>query len=258
VRNNSVLGHLTNLNQYLELKHGVRGLPRGLALSSTLAEYALYDFDQEIFNLESVVYYTRYVDDICIVHSKDPAQFKSIVEQKVPFELKLNLEKTQNLCIPSSNALEFLGYSITLEKPQRISVSKTKISRAKERLISSLRDFYVNKDFDLLLDRLRFLSCSVRISKAGRKVPVYSGFRHVYRFCTRELALGQMRQLDSFLHGILWSKRYSLGAKIQSLLTDDQKRLLKTVSFEKNYGGKASFVMRPDRMKKIKQAWHYG
>jgi hypothetical protein len=67
-RNNSALRHLSNLNTHLISNYKFHGLPRGLAISSTLSDYALFEFDQAIFNLDSVVYYTRYVDDICIVH----------------------------------------------------------------------------------------------------------------------------------------------------------------------------------------------
>jgi len=43
------------------------GLPRGIGLSSYLAELYLRDFDQEIRGLEDVVFYARYVDDIVVV-----------------------------------------------------------------------------------------------------------------------------------------------------------------------------------------------
>lgn len=50
-----------------------KGVPRGLSLSSDLAEYYMRDFDRRIKNLPGVVFYSRYVDDILAIVAHDHA-----------------------------------------------------------------------------------------------------------------------------------------------------------------------------------------
>jgi hypothetical protein len=256
-RNNSAITYLKNLNAFLLQGHTYSGLPRGLALSSTIADYALQRFDRDVFNSDSVVYYTRYVDDICIVHFGNPQAIQTFVENTLPFKLRLNGRKTQHLTLPSRDSLEFLGYRISLAQPQEVSIAAGKIGKAKKRIVLSLKAYIADKDFTLLLHRLRFLSCSTRMSKVGRKTPVCTGYRHVYRLCHPGVIAKQLKDLDTFLHGIVNSKRYSLGRLLRGQLTSEQRQLLRTVSFEKNYLSKLAFTMTPKRISTIKQAWKY-
>ena len=257
LRNNCALAHLKNLNSFLITNHSCSGLPRGLALSSTLADYALQKFDRDIFNCDSVVYYTRYVDDICIVHFDDAQAIQSLVENDLPFNLKLNQAKTQKLELPSPGSLEFLGYRILLNHPLSVSIADGKIGKAKKRIVLSLKEFLRDKDFDLLFSRLRFLSCSTRMKKVGRKRPVLIGYRHVYRLCNEDAISKQLKNLDAFLHGIVNSKRFSLGRSLQGLLTAPQKEQLRTLSFEKHYASHLTFTVKPRQISAIKGAWRY-
>ncbi len=256
-RNNCALSHLKHLNAILIRDYGLSGLPRGLALSSTIAHYTLQPFDQKLLNNDAVIYYTRYVDDICIVHVDDPQSIQTSIQEALPRGLKLNKSKTQALELPSANTLHFLGYSIWLERPHKVSIADNKLAKAKKRIVLSLKGFLRDKDFKLLLDRLRFLSCSTRMDKVGRKVPVCTGYRHVYRRCDDETASEQLKSLDSFLHGILNSKRYSLGRALRQLLTTEQAQLLRTPSFQKHYAGRLTFKVEPRRLSAIKRAWKY-
>jgi hypothetical protein len=257
LRNNCALTHLKNLNSLLLKDHNYSGLPRGLALSSTLADYALQHFDRNIFNCDSVVYYTRYVDDICIVHFDDGQAIQSLVEKDLPFNLKLNQGKTQKLEMPSTEALEFLGYRIALNQPLVVTIADSKIGKAKKRIVLSLKEFLRDKDFELLLARLRFLSCSIRMKKVGRKIHVCTGYRHVYRLCNEDAIIKQLESLDAFLHGIIQSKRFSLGRAIRGLLTAEQNKQLRTLSFEKNYVRSLTFKVQAKRIAAVKRAWRY-
>lgn len=257
LRNNCALAHLRNLNSVLLERHNCRGLPRGLALSSTLADYALQGFDRNIFNSDSVVYYTRYVDDICILHFDEPEVIHSLVEQNLPFNLQLNAGKTQKLVLPSTDSLEFLGYRIQLNHPQSVSIADTKIGKTKKRIVLSLKAFVGDKDFDLLLARLRFLACSTRMKKVGRKTLVYTGYRHVYRLCGEEAVAEQLKKLDCFLHGIINSKRFALGRSLKCTLNTQQRQQLRTLSFEKHYASSLTFTLNPKSISAIKRAWQY-
>jgi len=257
LRNNSALTHLKNLNSLLQQSHNLKGLPRGLAISSTLADYALQSFDRDIFNCDSVVYFTRYVDDICIVHFANQQDIKALVEKHLPYNLKLNANKTQTLELPSTDSLEFLGYRIELKHPQSVSVADGKIGKAKKRIVLSLKAFLCDQNFELLFARLRFLSCSTQMKKVGRKAPVYTGYRHVYRLCDNDAITKQLKNLDAFLHGIINSRRYTLGRSLNNILSGQQRKALRSVSFEKCYVSNLTVPIRPRRISEIKQAWQY-
>jgi hypothetical protein len=67
-----------NISQILEdynskkdtatIKHE-KGVPRGVGISSYLSELYMENIDNEIRNLQDVIYYARYVDDIFIIIS---------------------------------------------------------------------------------------------------------------------------------------------------------------------------------------------
>lgn len=50
-----------------------KGVPRGLSLSSDLAEYYMKPFDAKMREMPGVVFYSRYVDDILIIVAHDNA-----------------------------------------------------------------------------------------------------------------------------------------------------------------------------------------
>jgi SAM-dependent methyltransferase len=131
------------------------------------------------------------------------------------------------------------------------------IGKAKKRIALSLKAYVRDQDFDLLFDRLRFLSCSTRIKKINRKIPVYTGYRHVYRLCDEDSIIKQLKSLDAFLHGIINSKRFTLGRSLRSKLNEQQRQQLHTVSFENLYALKLTFTLKPKRISEIKRAWQY-
>lgn len=120
------------------------GLPRGIGISAYLSELFMRDIDNQIKNLDDIVYYARYVDDIVAVFipkSTKPKKtdidkylihIKKIVEKK---EVLLNDDKTNTFNLLENNSslilreetfkddkitkkltqkkgIEFLGYKI--------------------------------------------------------------------------------------------------------------------------------------------------
>ena len=256
-RNHSALCFLRSLNRQLIDRFGFQGLPRGLSISSTLADYMMHDFDRTLQNRPHVVYYCRYVDDICIIHYAPKDSLQAEVQALLPSGLNLNLEKTRELAFPSPQKLEFLGYSTLLEAPRRVAIATSKMGKAKKRIILSLRYFLKNKDFSGLADRLRFLSATVEMNKSGRDLNVLCGFRHVYRFCTEAEIVKQVEELDHFLHGLLTSQRYFLSRKVLGLLDQTQLDSIRSLSFKASYQNRISYFMGRERIAKIKQAWKY-
>ena len=256
-RSNATLAHLQAVATYLTNHHSYRGLPRGLAISSTLADYALRHFDAAILTDESVLYYSRYVDDICIIHFASPQTFEDLVKAKLPFRLELNAKKTFHLEQPSTNRLEFLGYDIGLSKPQQIKISSKKLARAKKRVVLTLRQYLVDRNFELLKDRLRFLTAAVEMAMVRREMPVYAGYRHVYRLCDGDQLVAQLQALDTFYQRILGSRRFYLARKLRESMTPEQGRELKKLSFAAAYKHRITYRITMNRMAQIKKAWKY-
>jgi len=258
LRNSSVIKHLTSINQHLLSVHSYPGLPRGLALSSTLADYYLRSFDTIWLRRKSVVYYTRYVDDICIIHFDDHQQIKATVENSLKsIGLDLNFRKTRHLPIEVPHHLDFLGYRISLGTPQCVSIAPSKISKTKKRIALSLKDYLKTNDFDLLAQRLKFLSTLCSLHKADRQKRVYSGIKINYKHCTPVEIGKQLNELDSYLKGLLYSKRYTLSRSLRSRMSSAELAFLDKLSFTRSFDNHIVYSISQTRMSHIRKAWQY-
>lgn len=108
------------------------GVPRGIGISSYLSEIYMHDIDQHIRNLQNVIFYARYVDDILIILAGLPNN-QSISEyykglknlfQNYGLEIKNNNpaeDKCKLIDFYNSTAKQqftYLGYKITISKPK--------------------------------------------------------------------------------------------------------------------------------------------
>ncbi|WP_423842017.1 RNA-directed DNA polymerase [Aeromonas dhakensis] len=59
----------TILKYYASNTLNEKGIPRGIGISSYLSEMFMQDIDESISNMENVIYYRRYVDDIIAIFS---------------------------------------------------------------------------------------------------------------------------------------------------------------------------------------------
>jgi len=260
-RNHSTIAHLRSIHAHLTERFGFHGLPRGLPISSTLADYVLRPIDRALASDHAILYYTRYVDDICIVHTKENLSLKSqLVELLKQHGLSLNPKKTSLLSYPHTEALDYLGYSIKLDGSREISIAKSKIAKAKRRIALTLRAFTSTAAptaFQDLRDRLRFLSSVVELTVFSRSTPVYSGFRNVYKACSPNVIRAQLAELDSFLHGLINSPRYKLSQTIRSRMTPGQLHSIRRISFRSGYTNKVVARFSPDRIAILRDAWRY-
>jgi hypothetical protein len=260
-RNRSTIDHLRGINHHLRSRHAYQGLPRGLAISSTLADYILQNIDQTLSARSSTIYYTRYVDDVCIVHIAENKQLCSEIAMWLrEVGLKLNSSKTLMLDQDSKDALTFLGYSIRLSNPVAVSIAPSKIAKAKRRIAQTLQAFATSTSSTAFIDfrdRLRLLSSVVELSKIDRLTPVFSGFRHVYNACTPKEIEAQLSELDAFLQGIINSRRYKLGRLVRTRMTAAQHAQIVKISFRSGYTRKIVARFRPDRISDLKEAWRY-
>lgn len=257
-KNQSCINYLYEINEYLISKFNYEGLPRGLSISTTLSEFIMQEFDKEIINEESIIYYSRFVDDFTLIFSDEKMDIQSVVVQLLPLDLILNKQKTQIFKLKSKESISFLGYEIGLNQKHFVQIEQKKIGKAKKRIILSFKDYLKNEDFTLLEERIRYLSSNIILQKNNRKKKVYTGYKHVYKLCDDDKIIDQLIGLDSFKMSIVNSDRYKLGKILRKKLGKKNLRKIKKLSFKAGFTSNITHQMDREQISKIKKIWEYG
>lgn len=272
-------------------KMEVKGLPRGLAISSTLSEVYLQEVDQKVRSFEGVYFYQRYVDDIIIFTIEDVNKTTEFIKSILPIGLNLNEVKTkpyttvsckckikcihQNAVCPclakcvckkstKQNNLEFLGYKLTfddildanLSRAQRVNVSLSnrKSNRLKTRVIKSFQSFIKIPNFELLELRLKFLTSNHRVRRLGAKGKLNSG---IYYNSSLLSSPKSLENIDLFYRGILTNKKYpKLAAQLDQALNATQKQRLINLSFQSGYNSRRRGKFTIGDVGLIRRCWN--
>lgn len=183
------------LEQYSELSEANKGIPRGVGISSYLAELYMRDVDSKIRALPNLTYYARYVDDMILVFTPNTKydqnnyldKIKKIIQKE---ELQLNKEKTKEYNSQKKsniNSLDFLGYQIAKVDTTKINVSMTqsKLDRYKEKISLSIDDCNESIGFGeksarkLLRNRLKYLTGNTRLLNAKKDILIGIYFSNI-------------------------------------------------------------------------------
>jgi hypothetical protein len=241
-------------------KFGV-GLPRGIGLSSYLAELYMRDFDEEVRSIEDVVFYARFVDDIVVVFAptpmSKPKQYMLNIEAALRKKsLSKNSSKTDeskfdndgNSAYRENLNFEYLGYEFIFNPKPKIILSINKQAKYLARLESSFIRYYLQKSnnskkaYKLLLKRILFLTGNTQLThnKQNAFVGIYFSNPHL-------TDLSQLKQLDGKLMGLI-SKIPSLSLRIK----------LNKLSFLRGYEQKIfRRFKKKNEFSEIVKAWKY-
>ena len=261
---------------------GVRGLPRGIGLTSILAELAMEKFDQQVRALPGVYRYFRYSDDIVVFAYANVKGTEAALEALLPEGMNFNRKKCELVDFTRKEKLvtksfEYLGYRISTEAgtggklPRAISVSisDAKIKRLKSRVILSLKSFMKNHNASLLVDRLRLLSSNYQIDRQGaigfiRGKRVRSGVYYNYRRCGTYVGSdfqpavpASLSKLDDFTHVLLKSPHSEFSSTVKAHI-GAHARPLASVSFRLGFESRRMVRMTYDRLSEVKAAWRNG
>lgn len=204
-----------------------KGVPRGIGVSAYLAELYMREVDEKIRQMDDVVYYARFVDDIIAVFvpksvSSIPdykKEIKSIVEEE---DLLLNdgeagtSLKTHVLPLHSgvvgnfTKNLTFLGYKFIVSRTEvlkdgrrnfvtdlNIEISNNKVDRYIRRLELTIDDYNQGSKYNeklarnLLFDRLKFLTGNYHLSHSKRTI------KAGIFYSNSELILDRRKRYDS-------------------------------------------------------------
>lgn len=290
-----VLGSIKNLSphsrQLIETllnAHAViggQGVPRGLSISAVLSEILMQDFDQKIRWASNTFYYSRYVDDIIIVSSAREKETDFLRElcAWLPPGLELNpdkknivaasarVEKESSTIAPNLLQFDYLGYQFLVKNPTKqeagkakdgelyrkvhVDIARKKIKRIKTRIVRSFLSYAKSNDWELLRDRVAFLTqnFSVYNPKAGGKK--VAGIYHSYPLVS-EGATG-LKELDRFLRNAVLSKDGRVFSITNTIISAHQKRQLLAYSFVRGHGNRSFIHFSATRISQIQSCWVY-
>lgn len=210
------------------LKHSketdIKGLPRGLAISPTLAELYLEPIDKFIKQFDGVIYYTRYVDDLFILVDKHTQNtlLEALKNELNKINLVLNESShKQYIGLSQSAKFNYLGYQFTVTPTRNrankveLTISLDKINKLKQKIAKSLNEYKKTSNLRLLQQRLNYLAV-IKVIKKSKNGTLLSGIAHNYRFVSDNYHC--LKMLDGFLIKMINNPIYGLTpANITSL-----------------------------------------
>lgn len=157
--------------------------------------------------------------------------------------------------------LNFLGYKFKFldiaSKNKRadvaISIADSKIKKIKTRIVLALKDFSKRREFDLLRDRILFLTGNYTVRVASNDKRVKAGIYYNYRLLPlrEEETLTVLHDLNSFLRKAIYSKTL----KFVSALTPAQRHELGRFSFLSGFQNRRLVRLLPQRIYQVKECW---
>jgi len=244
------------------------GLCRGQAISSTLSELYMRKFDKVLSSHPAVYYYARFVDDIIIFTTASSKDIKVIATDSLPLGLSFNnktkviTKKTLNKKeTPIVQELEYLGYKFSLQNDKKkkvveIGIADNKIKKMKSRVICALKQYCIDNDFDLLIDRIKFLTGNYSISsyRKGLKAGIYYNYPFINN---QKLGEEDLNNLDMFLIRSVLSKGGSLGKRLSPLLTTSKKNKILRLKFSLGFKNRKVCKLSAERIISIRKAWQH-
>ena len=270
------------INHLLEMHktNGGSGVPRGLPISSCISELIMQDFDFKMNNDNNIFFYSRYVDDIILISSGDEDQkiFLKYIGSSLPRGLKLNPTKKEishkiqplaSIKDTSPNKIiysfEYLGYRYNIINPYKklksdfriidIDIATKKANKYKLRISRAFYDFVKTNDFNLLKDRIKFLTGNFRVFNHHINKNKLAGI--FYNYPELQNDVKNLKDLDHYFRRIVLSKHGRLAVLISSLLTSKMKRELLLNSFLKGHTDKKFVHFSQNRIGQIKKCWKY-
>lgn len=264
------------------------GIPRGMNISTSLAEIKLRDLDRDLRVMPGVYLYLRYVDDILIFSTAPPDAILDRSRKVVRTHgLRLNERKSeafrvacicentcphQNQCpclkeciCPSKSedrhSLEYLGYKLTFSKynnQKKTSndvfclLSDRKSQRLKTRLVQTFRDCRRTQDWALLEDRIRYLASNQRVAWSPGRRGLFNGLSYThseYDPPNDYEGTGSLKELDQFY-------RMQLRLMVNLIgVTPPNLQILESLTFTSGFKHHRRTKFSGKRVKQIQSCW---
>lgn len=253
---------------------GGTGIPRGLAISSTLSELMMAEFDTKLKNMNNVFFYARYVDDIVIITSASECEssFTKLIATMLPDGLKLSRKKQEIITVPKATkasafqfSFEFLGYKFDVEDPSaantcrqvNLGISGGKLKKIKTRLVCAIKDYCKTRNMTDLIARVQFLCGNFSIADRDRGRKRLAGIFFNYHLIQPSNAGCGLNELDRFLHHAITSGRGPIFQTFKLNSTPAERKRLASFSFSKGFHGRVFMHYTGAKLKNIQECWKY-
>lgn len=242
------------LREYEKISGCNKGIPRGIGISAYLSELYLKEFDQKVKNLDNLIYYARYVDDIVVVVTPKPDEkiedyFKKMSDFIDADKLKLKDEKSERFIYPGVEQkfkFDYLGYNFEKHgKRFVLGISKKKNNKYKDRILSSIEKYkkqsikQPQKAKKELLLRIKFLTSNTVLS--NNKGNAIIGIYNSNKWATD---LKFLDSLDSFLVG-----------KSNMIKDPHVKKKVQKLSFFRGFNDRTFCHFTPSEFEAIVKIW---
>lgn len=162
--------------------------------------------------------------------------------------------------------LDYLGYNFTFsdipknpkkedkKKPKKITITLAdrKINRIKTRTILALLDHCKTPNFQLLKDRIHFLTGNCEFSIKG-DFKIRSGI--YYNYPLLSIDDPALLELTNFFRKAIHSKRGSLGRALSKSISSAERSQLGRLSFRSGFKNKITYKVGEEKLNAIKECW---
>lgn len=247
------------MNEELSL---LKGIPRGLNISATLSEIYMRKFDRWIRRTTGIYFYARFVDDIVVFGNSENIinEINQNINKNLEKGLRKKIIKTgiyKGDNIKEAKPLEYLGYKFTTTtvkntKDLKVSIADKKVKKIKTRITLALLSYMKDKNFNLLENRIKFLTGNYSVKRSidgdDLKAGIYYNYSHLTDFEVFDT-------LNEYYRKALFSKSGKFGSKLSQQLDATQKDRLSKYSFKHGYFKKLYNSFTAEQMNDIKDCW---
>lgn len=237
------------LQEFQALSSSDHGVPRGVGISSTLAEVYLQQIDEAIKRRINPLFYARFVDDIIVVvnprYGNDVA--KAVREVVRSIGLALKPSKTSKVHHDKPRSIDFLGYRYAWSKDGLVvRLTDRRFDRIVERLEQSYQAHAGSgsraRD-DLLIKRTTMLASNYRLTNNKRNALAGIYFSNPLL----DDPLMQLTKLDA-----LKDRLVSTSGVSQKVA-----RVLKEVSFEAGFRRRNFVGFSAEEFRRVTAVWRH-
>jgi len=235
-----------------------QGVPRGIGISAYLSELYMRDIDRRIGQLNDIVYYARYVDDIVMIFvPTSENKLRNYIMEVKTLLLDEGLEIRDGLDgLPSKTfelnffktilrfQFDFLGYKFVIENNafKQLRLSENKIEKYDSRLEKIISNYNYYSKYDekkarkLMFDRMRFLTGNFHLINSKKNIKAGIYYSNILLADDNVSALADMNHLNNLIkkHVSKLSPYINLSVDVEKL----KNYLLNNFSFNSGFFGK--------------------
>jgi len=265
---------ITKIEQY-------KGVPRGVGISSYLSELYMKDIDNQICNMQDVIYYARYVDDIFIIIApsfpkKDNNTYFVDIKQIIECDdLKIHesgnkcnlLDLSEKVTSNTNHSLTYLGYTIHIEQKTNNTIettfglSQNKKDKIENRVTRCIDYFNEKSKYELntarknLLLCLRFLTTNTKLSSAKSRVKTGIFYTNdlLDKSYEKDITCFDNKLKGKWLSNLSPYDNLFISQQVkQQYIENLKKQISENYSFSKGFSEKIFAVISKSELKTIK------